>query len=239
VNIQLVPGSKEPQATEEEALEMERPGRIPPSHESQAIAAFNGGFKLEHGRYGMKLGNVTIVAPRDGVCSVVKFKDGGMDVIGWENVKAREAEMLWWRQTPNCMYENGEMHERLKHGRDKKWGATLDGETVIRRSAIGISRDRQTLFVGISNHTTAPAIADGMSHAGAVNVAQLDVNFSYPKFVTFQKNADESKRIAVALASGFEFSDDEFIRKKSRRDFFYILPRDDGALSARQVLDQD
>jgi hypothetical protein len=70
-------------------------------------------------------------------------------------------------------------------------------------------------------------------------VAQLDVNFSYPKFVTFQKNADESKRIAVALASGFEFSDDEFIRKKSRRDFFYILPRDDGALSARQVLDQD
>ena len=30
-------------------------------------------------------------------------------------------------------------------------------------------------------------------------------------------------RKAVALASGFEFSEDEYIRKRARRDFFYLV----------------
>ena len=134
--------------------------------------------------------------------------------------------MVWWRQTPNCMWEDGKMHPRLVGGFDKKWGATLDGETVIRRSAIGVTKDGRGLLVGISNHTTAPAIALGMQHAGAVTVAQLDVNFSYPKFVTYEKSPEHDRRIAIALASGFEFSEDEFIRKKSYRDFFYVMPKD-------------
>jgi hypothetical protein len=64
-----------------------------------------------------------------------------------------------------------------------------------------------------------------MKHAGANTVAQMDVNFSYPKFVLFERAHGQGKRIAVALASGFEFGEDEYIRKKNPRDFFYITPR--------------
>jgi hypothetical protein len=116
------------------------------------------------------------------------------------------------------------VNPKLKASGGKKWGATLDGETVIRRSAIGINASGTTLYVGISNHTTATAIADGMHHAGAAAVAQLDVNFSYPKFVLFE-SAGGPVRNAVALAEGFEFSRDEYIRKRSPRDFFYVTPR--------------
>jgi hypothetical protein len=225
VRIELVPGRREPEATEEAAKTMTRPGRIPAEHEADVLAAFNGGFMTQHGNYGMKLGELLIVGPQPTVCTVARYKDDTMRVASWPLLKDSEAQMVWWRQTPNCMYENGQLNSFLKEGRVKKWGATLDGETVIRRSAIGISADNQVLFVGITNHTTAPAIALGMQHAGAVTVAQLDINYSYPKFVTFEKSPQSGQRIAIALASGFEFSENEFIRKGALRDFFYVMPK--------------
>lgn len=225
VDLHLVAGSREPEATVEAAADVPRPGRIPVEHHEIVLGAFNGGFKTEHGRYGMAIGDVTFVEPRSGVCAVAAFSDDSVLVAGWDTMAERAPEMRWWRQTPNCMYENNQLHPRLASGHSMKWGATLDGETVIRRSAIGVDAEREVLYVGISNHTTANAIALGMNHAGAVNVAQLDVNFSYPKFVLFERPSPEQERKAVALAQGFEFSEHEFIRKASHRDFFYVTPR--------------
>jgi hypothetical protein len=111
---------------------------------------------------------------------------------------------------------------------NRKWGATLDGETVIRRSGIGLNAARDILYVAISNHTNAKVFAKGMHHAGAITVAQLDVNWSYPKFVLFQSKTPGGPRKAVPLASGFEFSEDEYIRQKARRDFFYLVRKPDG-----------
>ena len=131
--------------------------------------------------------------------------------------------MKWFRQMPGCMYEDGKIHPGLADPETRLWGATLDGETVIRRSAVGLSAARDVLYVGISNHTTAKAIADGMRHAGAATVGQLDVNWSYPKFVLYEPKEPGGPRKAVALAAGFEFDEDEYIRKRSLRDFFYLV----------------
>ena len=56
----------------------------------------------------------------------------------------------------------------------RNWGSTLGGNVVIRRSAIGLDAAREFSFVGISNDTTARAMADAMHHAGASHVAQLE-----------------------------------------------------------------
>jgi hypothetical protein len=61
-----------------------------------------------------------------------------------------------------------------------------------------------------------------MHHAGAVHVAQLDVNWSYPKFLLYEPGEGGPERKAVALAKGFEFDENEYIRKRSLRDFFYL-----------------
>lgn len=233
VDIHLVAGSKEPVATNPLAEQVERPARIPEALENEVLAAFNGGFKTEHGGYGMRIGDVTFVDPNKGVCAVAMFEDRHVEVAPWEQLEARQPQVRWWRQTPNCMVENGVLHERLRSGHSKKWGATLDGETVIRRSAMGVDRDGRFVFFAISNHTTAVAIADAMVHAGANTVAQMDVNFSYPKFVLFERAEPGGKRLAVALASGFEFSEDEYIRKRSPRDFFYVTSRNQPEASAR------
>jgi hypothetical protein len=225
IELKLVAGSREPETTVEASKTAPRPGVIPAELHRLVLGAFNGGFKTEHGKYGMRIDDVVFVDARPEVCAVAAFKDGSLRIASWERLQPLERDMRWWRQTPHCMYEDNQLNAHLGDGGAKKWGATLDGETVIRRSAIGIDKTGETLFVGISNNTSAGAIALGMNHAGAATVAQLDVNFSYPKFVLYEAKTPGTERIAVALAEGFEFSADEFIRKASPRDFFYILPK--------------
>jgi hypothetical protein len=223
VRLYLVAGTVEPQATVPEAIELARPGRVPDDDHAGVVAAFNGGFKTEHGHYGMYLDGVTLVPPLPATCTIVWRKDGSLRIGTWSKLGNEVHHALWWRQTPDCMYENGKINPRLAGGRESKWGSAIDGETVIRRSAIGVDAAGTTLFVGISNHTTASAIARGMHHAGAATVAQLDINFSYPKFVTFRESPATKHKVAVPLAEGFEYSEHEYLRKASMRDFFYVM----------------
>jgi hypothetical protein len=223
IRLYLVPGTVEPQATVPEALELARPGRVPDEDHAGVVAAFNGGFKTEHGHYGMFLDGVTLVPALPATCTIAWGKDGSLRIGTWSRLGSAVREAAWWRQTPDCMYENGKLNPRLAGGRESKWGSAIDGETVIRRSAIGTDAAGTTLFVGISNHTTASAIARGMHHAGAATVAQLDINFSFPKFVTFRQSPATKLKVAVPLAEGFEYSEHEFLRRASMRDFFYVM----------------
>jgi hypothetical protein len=141
--------------------------------------------------------------------------------------------MTWFRQTPGCLYENGEMHKGLTVEQNTMWGSTLDKSTVIRRSAIGLSEDGKILYVGISEATTATAIAKAMHHGGAHHIAQLDVNFSYPKFVTVEPRDGDAKNPTVkAIIDGFEYTEDDYVRNDMKRDFFYLTRKDPAELTA-------
>jgi hypothetical protein len=198
-----------------------RPGRVAPEHVPVLLAAFNGGFMAEHGHYGMRVDGINLLKPRPKSCTVVGYTNDTIQIATWDAVQDSEARMNWFRQTPACMYENNLMHVGLRHPETRLWGATLDGDTVIRRSAIGLDESRRVLFVGISNNTTARALAEGMHHAGAVDVAQLDVNWSYPKFLLYREN-DKGELVAQAPVDGFEFNPGEYVSKSAYRDFFYL-----------------
>jgi len=233
VELYPVAGTQEPQPDSDDAKKYAREGKIPVPKQATLIAAFNGGFMTEHGGYGMKLDGVTIAKAKPRACTIAFYKDASMRIASWPELSASESDMLWFRQTPECMWENDKLHAGLQAGSGlKKWGSTVDGETVIRRSGIGLNADRNVLYVAITNHTSARVLADGLHHAGATDVAQLDVNWSYPKFVTFEPIGHTTVLHPVPLAPGFEYSDDEYLRKKEKRDFFYILRRDPGAATS-------
>lgn len=229
VELHLVAGRHEPKAATPEGQKAERPGLIPPAHQRALLAAFNGGFKAEHGHWGMMVDGVTLLPARKGACVVGQRNDGRIVVGPIADLESTFGDMRWWRQTPDCMVDGGELHIGLRSEKNTYWGATLKGETVIRRSAIGISADGKTLFSGIGDHTTARAIATAMKHAGASHVAQLDVNWSYPKFVVYRDRTDGQPE-ATKLCDGFEFSPDEYVRTVAIRDFFYLTRRDDEAV---------
>jgi len=213
-------GTGEPKA-DPGAPAIKRTGRIPEADVPNLLAAFNGGFMAEHGHYGMRVEGLTLLKPRPKSCTVIGFSNGSVEIATWDNVSNADDRIEWFRQTPACMYENNKMHVGLQHPETRLWGATLDGDTVIRRSAIGLDESRRVLYVGISNNTTARALAEGMHHAGAVDVAQLDVNWSYPKFLLYAQN-DKGELVAQAPVDGFEYHPGEYVTKSAYRDFFYL-----------------
>jgi hypothetical protein len=229
IELHAVAGRHEPESKTEQAKSYQRKALIPEEHHGALVAAFNGGYKSTHGDYGMKIDGVTLVPPRPLACAVVKFEDGRLAIRPWEKVSDRVEEMRWLRQTPVCMYDEGEPHPGLSM--DKLgWGASaVSGTTVIRRSAIGLDAEAEILFVGIGDHVTGRAIAEAMHHAGARQIAQLDVNFSFPKFFTYDwADAAKDKLEAVPLTDHFEYVEDEYVGTRAQRDFFYLTHRSGG-----------
>lgn len=224
VKVNAVAGSVEPKSpTAKRGIA--RPGVVPEADRGRLIAAFNGGFKAEHGQFGMMVSGQELLAPRPTSCTFAATADGSLKIGSWPNLASDAAGYAWWRQTPGCMYENGVLHTGLRAEGSKNWGATLDGDTVIRRSAVGLSEKGDFLFFAIGKSTTARALATGMRRAGAIHVAQLDVNFSYPRLLLYKRDAATHELSAHAPVKGLLYSRDEYLGRPSSRDFFYVTAR--------------
>ena len=224
VDLHSVVGRYEPVSRTKEAKEYKRTAVIPPKHYDLLLAAFNGGYKATHGYYGMKIDGVVIAPPRGLACTIAKYQHGSFGIRPWEKIKDTVDKMVWFRQTPICMYDAGVPHPALSMPK-LGWGAsTVSRTTVIRRSAIGLDKTGKVLFVGMGNFTTGKSIAEAMHHAGAHDIAQLDVNFSFPKFLTYKYKEPGSKELqAIPLTKNFEFTEDQYIGTRSHRDFFYLV----------------
>jgi hypothetical protein len=222
LRVHAAAGSIEPKS-EATLAGVERDGVVPEADRAELVAAFNGGFKVEHGRFGMMVGGAELVAPRPKSCTFAEMSDGSLRIATWSTISGEPSGFGWWRQTPGCMLEDGALHPGLRVADSKNWGATLEGKTVIRRSAVGLGADRKTLFVGISNSTTARALADGMQRAGATTVAQLDVNHSFPRFLLYKNDA--KGLVAQGAVKGLLYERNEYLGRASTRDFFYVTAR--------------
>ncbi len=224
ISLRSVAGSADPEASTPEGRAAHRDGLVPAADRGALIAAFNGGWKAEHGHFGLMVDGVTFLPPHDTSCTVAVLDDDSIRIAPWTDLRAMESAMRSYRQTPPCLYQNGTRHPGLGVDETTSWGAAVGGGAVIRRSAIGLDDKGTTLFVGVSNSTTAPALADGMHHAGAVDIAELDVNWAYPKFLVYAPNASR-KLEASTLFPGFVFDKDEYVRKRAPKDFFYVVRR--------------
>jgi hypothetical protein len=223
--LYAVPGTREPWSTAGGPGKYRRNGLVPNRDQGKLLGAFNGGFKTVHDQYGMAVDGITLVPPRHFACTIAAGRNGELKVRTWKRLETPREDFSWWRQTPPCLYENGQLHPGLKSDDSRAWGAALKGNTVIRRSALGLSRNGRTLYVGISNATTARTLAAGMHHAGAWDVAQLDINWSYPKFAVFRENPSGQLQ-ASSLIGGFTVQPDDYLRAASPRDFFYLVRSD-------------
>ena len=217
--LRLVAGTDEPKS--QQIPRSARPGSIPEEDHSELLAVFNGGFKAMHGNYGMKLGTDVFLPPRDIGCTVARKQDGSMAIRTFSTLKEQDAQISWYRQTPPCLIENGEPNPGLLHEFNKNWGAAVGGDTIIRRSAIGLSSDGKFLFYGLGESTTAQSIGRAMQAAGAHDAAQLDVNFIYPRFFLFE-HGESGPSLGSPLIPDLKFNPAEYARTPAQRDFFYL-----------------
>jgi hypothetical protein len=73
-------GTVEPEASTNEGRRYARTGLIPEPERRSLVLAFNGGFKTEHGQYGMKVDGVTLLAPRDRACGIAGYPDRRVEI---------------------------------------------------------------------------------------------------------------------------------------------------------------
>ncbi|HEX4422180.1 MAG TPA: phosphodiester glycosidase family protein [Kofleriaceae bacterium] len=221
VGLTLVPGTVEPVSSKLPAAQ--RTGLVPQDQLADLVAAFNGGFKAEHGHFGMMIDGVALLPPRDISCTIGLYKDGSLKIRTYPAIKDSEDDMRAYRQTPPCLVEDGKINNRLLTAENTVgWGAAVGGDTVIRRSAIGLDADGKTLFYGLGESVTADSLARAMLAAGAENAAQLDVNATYPRFLFYTHPENELPKAESALIPDIDFVKHEYVDRSEPRDFFFL-----------------
>ncbi len=224
VVLHAVPGTREP--ANPEIAGSRRRGTIPAADHSALVAAFNGGWQAVHGRYGMRVGELSILPFRDYACTIAMGADGRVRITNGTRLTAEEPDTRWFRQAPPCLVANGVVDKQLDNPSSRRWGTALGGATVIRRSAVGIDETGEILYYAAGDSLSAGTLTLALIAAGATSAAMLDINWSFPKFVVYGPPAS-SPDAPPPLAVGSLFqkplpAPNLYSEAASSRDFFYL-----------------
>jgi hypothetical protein len=231
IALEMVAGTEEPESTK--VPRSHRPGVVPDADKPTVMAVFNGGFKAMHGNFGMRIGQDAFLPPREGSCTIALLPDADIEIRTFSAIEDDEPQMIAFRQTPPCLVERGEPNKRLLNEFTRNWGASVDGDTIIRRSAIGLSHDKRFLFYGLGDAVSARSIGDALLAAGAYDAAQLDVNSAYPRFMLVAHDPAGSLALTDPLIPGLHYKPTEYVVTPEPRDFFYIKRKPHDELSPR------
>jgi len=199
-------------------------GMIPPEDFPNLIAAFNGGFKGVHGRYGMMLNGLTLLQPIDGVATIALYQDGSVRIGAWGTDILPSPDMIAFRQNCPPLIEAGRFNPALFYNDRRAWGYSQNND-VTWRTGVGISQDGRYLIYAVSNGTTVQDLANALQLAGAYHAMQLDINQFYTHFVIYQPDTSQSSGLAAErLLSQMTDTRDLYLTP-SLRDFFYLTLR--------------
>ena len=223
-DLALVAGTDEPKSTTVPAAK--RTGLVPAAELPRLIASSNGGFKRKHGNHGMRIGDDDYVPPNDGDCTVAWTKEGAIRVGTWSRLKSDAADFAWLRQGGPCLVEDGSVGpETVGAFVGTKWGVAQDGQKNIRRSAYGISKDGKVLYFAIGNAVDPEQFAPALVEAGIYAACQFDINYSFTRFVVYDRDAKGDPVGKSPLMKDLRFSSTEGWRVAAQRDFFYIVKK--------------
>jgi hypothetical protein len=226
VGVRLVAGTKEPISTT--VPPEHRPGLVPAADQPDLLAVFNGGFMVHHGAWGVKIGEDVFLPPRPEGCTVALMEDGGVRIRSYPEIEASLGQVLAYRQTPPCLVEQGVvLPDLLGNDKPRRWGMSETGGLDIRRSALGIAEGGRTLLYALGEGITPRQLAEAMLAAGAVDAAELDVNWSYTRFFLYgpPRAPGAEPEVKATLIPKLKHAPGQYVGKASERDFFYLVRR--------------
>ncbi|HEY8074138.1 MAG TPA: phosphodiester glycosidase family protein, partial [Labilithrix sp.] len=204
-------------------------GRVPrdPAIYTRIAAAFNGGFKTEHGAYGMTVHKRVLLPPAPGIATVIVTKDQRIGMGSWGTTKdivgVDASDILSLRQNLDPLLDNDKVNPL---GR-AQWGYTLPGT--------GMQTERSGMCVTSAGHlvyawgddANAKALGSAMKMAGCVYGMHLDMNPYHTGFI-FTNIADLKSKggyQSELLTKQMEISPDRYIAY-APKDFFYMTLHD-------------
>lgn len=216
--LHFVPGFDEPKSS----VPADRPGTIPAGDVAPGVlvAAFNGGFKAQHGHFGAMSAGVVLIPPRQGLGTVGIYNDGSVQIGAWGTEIQPSSNLIAWRQNGPLIIHDGVVNPHTAENAPQDWGYTVAGSITTSRSALGISQDGRTLFYAAGTDLTLPALARALQAAGAYQAIQLDINNYYVHFEAIHFKG--AAPLGAPLLDSMHGSGDQRFLKPDARDFFYI-----------------
>ena len=214
--LHFVLGTTEPY---DKSVTQRASGAISPSDlaSGQLIAAFNGGFKVEHGHSGAMANGLVAVPPKPGLATLVIDQNGKVKIGAW-GVDINPGEnMLAYRQNGLLIVKDGVVTPQVDD--PKYWGFTISGKTVTWRSAIGLDSTGKVLYYFAGGYLSINTLASAISQAGVQTAMQLDINNYWVHFDAIQiVNGNPTPQ---PLFTDMNQDPSRFL-KPWIRDFFYV-----------------
>jgi hypothetical protein len=207
------------------------PGRIPrdPAVASRVVAAFNGGFKTEHGNYGMMVNQRILLPPQPSAATVVVLKDQRVGFGTWGDTHEvtglrgiADDDILSFRQNLDALVDHGDINPM---GR-ALWGYTLPGSGMqTERSGMCVTGGGQILYAW-GDDVSGTALGKALKIAGCTYAMHLDMNphhtgFIFSKIVDLHGHNYKSELLTPLMT----VSPDRYL-EYAPKDFFYILRHD-------------
>ena len=210
-STQLYPGRSEPAVS----LPSRGPMEIPPTMRERVVATFNSAFKLSDSGGGFAIGGHTYAAMHDGMATIVRYRNGRVDIISWAGGPSAGANVAYARQNLPLIVEGGRLNPNLSDG--PEWGATLGNAVRVWRSGLGVDA-RGNLIYAVAPDQTVGSLAAILRHAGAVRAMELDINTYWPSFITYRAPGAIG---AANLLPGMDRSPQRYLTPDDR-DFFAV-----------------
>ena len=175
----LYPGRQEPAVTMPSRGPMEVPTRLRPT----LVATFNSAFKLADSGGGVAIGGHTFAPMKQGLATILRYRNGGVDVRAWTGGADVGPNIIYARQNLPLIVNQGRPNSNLSGG--PAWGVTVGNAIRVWRSAIGVDRYGNLLYI-VANDQTVGSLAAAMIHVGAVRAMELDINSYWPSLITYR-----------------------------------------------------
>jgi hypothetical protein len=91
--------------------------------------------------------------------------------------------VVWARQNLPLIVNGGRPNPDLNNS--AQWGATLGNQALVWRSAVGVDRRGNLLYVAGPDQGLA-SLATTMIHAGAVRAMEMDINTYWTSLITYR-----------------------------------------------------
>lgn len=208
-------------------------GRIPrdPKTLRRVAAAWNGGFKTEHGTYGMMVNRRVLLPPVPGAATVATLDDGRVLVGSWGLAKefggvvgVADAELRSVRQNLPPLLDG----DKVNPSGNAQWGFTLPGTGAqTERSGMCVRADG-TLIYAWGDDLNAIALGKAMKMAGCTYGMHLDMNPHHTGFVYTDITEIKGRKYRSELMTTQMTIQPERFVEYSPKDFFFVTVRDVG-----------
>ena len=217
IRLHFVLGFSEPYA---EGVAKKGMGKIPAQDlvPGKLLAAFNGGFKYQHGNFGAMADGYTSAPPKNGLATLAIYSDGHIRMGVWGDDIIPSSDMVAYRQNGVLVIQNGEVTQAVNS--PTYWGYTVSSGTVTWRSGLAISKDGNTLYYFAGPYIDINDLSKAMMTVNPQIAMQLDINNFWVHFTAFQDLNGIIQSLAL-FPKEMSSNLDRYLNQYSR-DFFYV-----------------